>query len=98
MADDKIGYDYGVLLDGVSRMQGINREVEQLIQNLSRETGQALDTWSGPAAANYNELSARIERNFGDMNTIVHDLAKELKIRSDDMQQQDIRSGNRFGR
>lgn len=98
MADDKIGYDYGVLFDGVSKMQGVNREVEQLIQSLSRETGQALDTWSGPAAVHYNQLSSRIEQNFADMNTIVHELAKELKIRSEDMQQQDIRSGNRFGR
>ncbi|WP_326550878.1 WXG100 family type VII secretion target [Micromonospora sp. NBC_01813] len=98
MADDKIGYQYEILFDGISQMQGVNREVEQLIQTLSQETGRALDTWSGPAAANYNELSLRIEKNFGDMNTIVHDLAKELKIRADDMKQQDIRSGNRFGR
>ncbi|MFV2021195.1 WXG100 family type VII secretion target [Micromonospora sp. LOL_023] len=98
MGNDSIGYKYDILFEGVSQMQGVNREVEQLIQSLSQETGRALDTWSGPAAANYNELSLRIEQNFGDMNTIVHELAKELKIRSDDMKEQDIRSGNRFGR
>lgn len=96
MANGRIGYQYDVLFEGISQMQGVNRTVEGLIEKLSQETGQALDTWSGPAAANYNELSARIEKNFGDMNTIVYELAKELQIRADDMQQQDVRSGNRF--
>ena len=98
MATGKIGYNYDVLIEGITQMQGINRNVEALIESLAQETGRALDSWTGPAAANYNELSARIEKNFGDMNTIVYELAKELKIRSDDMKQQDIRSGNRFNK
>lgn len=97
MPTGKIGYNYDILFEGISQMQGVNRTVEGLIQSLAQETGHALDSWTGPAAANYNELSARIEKNFGDMNTIVYELANELKIRSDDMRQQDIRSGNRFG-
>jgi WXG100 family type VII secretion target len=91
-----IGYDYDVLFEGITQMNKVNKSVEGLIEKLSQETGTALDNWTGPAAANYNELSLRIEKNFGDMNTIVHDLATELGIRSDDMKQQDVRSGNRF--
>ncbi|ROO63202.1 WXG100 family type VII secretion target [Micromonospora sp. Llam0] len=96
MANGKMGYDYDILFEGISQMQGVNRSVEALIEKLSQETGQALDNWTGPAAANYNELSVRIEKNFGDMNTIVHELAKVIQLSSDDMKQQDIRSGNRF--
>ncbi|MFC0530927.1 WXG100 family type VII secretion target [Phytohabitans kaempferiae] len=91
-------YDYDVLLDGITQMQGINRNVEALIEGLARETGNALDSWTGPAAASYNMMARRIEQNFGDMNTIVYGLAKELQLRSDDMKQLDIRSGNRFNK
>jgi WXG100 family type VII secretion target len=91
-----IGYDYDAIFEGISQMNKVNKNVENLIEKLSQETGTALDNWSGPAAANYNELSKRIETNFGDMNTIVHQLATELGIRADDMKQQDVRSGNRF--
>jgi WXG100 family type VII secretion target len=91
-----IGYNYDIILDGIEQMKGVNKSIESLIESLSSETGTALDNWTGPAAAHYNELSKRIEKNFGDMNTIVHDLATEVGIRSDDMQQQDVRSGNRF--
>ncbi|MFG2051454.1 WXG100 family type VII secretion target [Micromonospora sp. NPDC048935] len=92
-----IGYQYDQIFEGISQMQRVNRDVEGYIEKLSQETGHALDTWTGPAAANYNQLSKRIEDNFGDMNTIVAELAKELGIRADDMKEQDIRSGNRFG-
>jgi WXG100 family type VII secretion target len=98
VASGKIGYNYDVLFEGISQMQGVNRNVEALIEGLVQETGRALDNWTGPAAANYNELSAQIEQDFGDMNTIVHELATQLRIRSDDMKQQDVRSGNRFNK
>jgi WXG100 family type VII secretion target len=91
-----IGYDYNALTEGISQMTKVNKSVEALIEKLSQETVTALENWTGPAAANYNELSQRIETNFGDMNTIVHQLATELGIRADDMKQQDVRSGNRF--
>ena len=94
--NDTIGYHYDTLLEGISQMNKVNKNVENLIEKLSQETGTALDNWSGPAAANYNELSLRIEKNFGDMNQIVHELATQLGINSDDMKQQDVRSGNRF--
>ena len=94
--NDTIGYHYDTLLEGIAQMNKVNKNVENLIEKLSQETGTALDNWSGPAAANYNELSLRIEKNFGDMNQIVHELATQLGINSDDMKQQDVRSGNRF--
>ncbi|SDT66452.1 WXG100 family type VII secretion target [Actinoplanes derwentensis] len=97
MPDDFIGYDYSQIFEGITKMNNVNKAVEGLIQKLSMETGTALDNWTGPAAANYNELSLRIEKNFGDMNQIVHELATELGVRADDMQAQDVRSGNRFG-
>jgi WXG100 family type VII secretion target len=96
-SNDTIGYHYDMILEGISQMNKVNKNVEGLIEKLSTETGTALDTWSGPAAANYNELSRRIEQNFGDMNHIVHQLATQLGINADDMKQQDVRSGNRFG-
>jgi WXG100 family type VII secretion target len=92
-----IGYDYDKILDGISDMNDVNKNVEALIQGLSQKTGTALESWTGPAAANYNELSQRIEKNFADMNQIVHDLAVQLSIRAEDMKAQDVRSGNRFG-
>lgn len=98
MANGKIGYQYDVLFEGISKMQGVNRNVEGLIEGLAAETGRALDAWSGTAAVEYNAKALEIEKSFGDMNTIVYELAKELKIRSDDMKEQDIRSGNRFNK
>ena len=92
-----ITYQYEHIMDGISQMQKVNQNVEALIEKLSQETGHALDNWTGPAAAHYNALSLRIEQNFADMNSIVADLARELGMRADDMKQQDVRSGNRFG-
>jgi WXG100 family type VII secretion target len=98
MGDGNIGYDYGALFDGISKMNNCNKAIEGLIEKLSKETGTALDNWQGAAANHYNDKSKELEKTFGEMNQIVFQLANTLHIRAGDMQQQDVRSGNRFNR
>ncbi|MDQ7909374.1 WXG100 family type VII secretion target [Phytohabitans sp. ZYX-F-186] len=97
MADGTISYDYGKIAEGIDAMQQINRAIEGLVESLAQETGTALDTWTGDAADHYNATAAKIRTDFGDLNSIVHDLATEIGIRSEDMRLQDQRSGNSFG-
>ncbi|MGC4879762.1 WXG100 family type VII secretion target [Micromonospora sp. DT43] len=94
---DLITYRYDDILEGIDQMNGVNRNVEHLIETLAANVGNALDNWKGPAAASYNNLAAEIERKFADMNTIVAELAKTLGLNAEDMKEQDVRSGNRFG-
>ncbi|MGW5578511.1 WXG100 family type VII secretion target [Micromonospora chokoriensis] len=94
--DGTIKYNYEIIEDGIGQMQSVNKNIEALIESLARETGSALDAWTGPAAANYNELSQRIEGNFADLNTIVHNLATTLGLKASDMHEMDVRRGNRF--
>jgi WXG100 family type VII secretion target len=87
-----IKYDYNTIDEGIGQIMQVNKEIDHLIEELSNHTGHALDNWTGPAAANYNELAGRIAGNFTDMNSIVQSLAVELRERAADMMQQDSRS------
>ena len=91
-----IKYDYGVIEQGISDMQSINRAIEGLVESLARETGTVLDNWQGDAADQYNQAAARVRTNFGDLNNVVAQLAVELRERADDMKQQDQRSAGGF--
>ncbi|NLU81068.1 hypothetical protein HCA58_22520 [Micromonospora sp. HNM0581] len=93
---DLIGYDYNAIADGISDMQSINRQVEGLIEALARETGTALDNWDGEAAEQYRLAAERVRTNFGDLNSVVAQLASELGMRADDMRAQDQRSAGGF--
>jgi len=88
-----IKYDYNVIEEGIGQILAVNKDIDHLIEELSNHTGTALDNWTGPAAANYNELATRISGNFTDMNAIVAHLAQELRERTADMLQQDVKSG-----
>ncbi|GLZ02003.1 WXG100 family type VII secretion target [Actinoplanes sp. NBRC 103695] len=94
--NDLIGYNYNAIFEGISQMNKVNKNIEGLIEKLSQETGTALDNWTGSAAGSYNVMANDIEQKISDMNSIVHGLASQIGIRSDDMKQQDARSGNRF--
>ena len=93
---DQIRYEYGALEQGVSAMKRTTDEMQQLVDQLRQQTQGVRQSWDASAAQTYEQLSQKINQDFGNMNEMLGKLQQATQQGGQDMGDQDKKLAKSF--
>lgn len=93
---DQIRYEYGALEEGVAAMRRTTDQLQQLVDQLRQQTQGVRQSWDASAAQTYEQLSQKINQDFGNMNEMLGKLQQATQQGGQDMGDQDRKLAKSF--
>ena len=93
---DQIRYEYGALEEGVAAMRRTTDQLQQLVDQLRQQTQGVRQSWDASAAQTYEQLSQKINQDFGNMNEMLTKLQQATQQGGQDMGDQDKKLAKSF--
>jgi WXG100 family type VII secretion target len=93
---DQIRYEYGALEEGVAAMRRTTDQLQQLVDQLRQQTQGVRQSWDASAAQTYEQLSQKINQDFGNMNEMLGKLQQATQQGGQDMGDQDKKLAKSF--
>ncbi|MBW3086892.1 ESAT-6-like protein EsxA [Austwickia sp. TVS 96-490-7B] len=93
----EIGVNFGGLGNTQSHVAQTATQMNQQLDELKRMLQPMVQTWTGSAAASYNEKQRRWDSAAANLNGVLAQIGKALANANDGYQQTESANANRFG-